>query len=188
MYGLVNQAVEGLVTKDFGREAWLEIKAKAGFEDPLFVSMKSYDDSITYNLVGAASEILNIPADKLLEVFGEYWILYTAKEGYGDMLEMAGSTLPEFLGNLNHLHKRVGDIMPKSTPPSFICEHISMNECKLHYISKREGLNSMVIGLIKGLGKRFELKGLEIQQLETGKEGEFTKSVFQITWNEDTAS
>jgi hypothetical protein len=30
MYGLVNQAVQGLITKEFGEDKWLEIKEKAG--------------------------------------------------------------------------------------------------------------------------------------------------------------
>jgi len=31
MYGLVNKAVQGLITKEFGEEKWNEIKTKAGF-------------------------------------------------------------------------------------------------------------------------------------------------------------
>lgn len=182
MYGLVNQAVQGLITKEFGEKKWNEIKAKAGFKDPIFVSMRKYDDSITYDLVTAASEVLNVSAEDLLEAFGEYWVLYTAEEGYGEMLDMAGSTFEEFLGNLNHLHRRVGDVMPELTPPSFECETISEHEMRLYYITKRPGLNSMVLGLVKGLGKRFSVKDLNVVLEETKKEGEVLKSAFKISW------
>ncbi len=182
MYGLVNQAIQGLVTKEFGEESWLEIKAKAGVTDPIFVSMQSYDDSVTYGLVGAASEVLDMNASDLLEAFGEYWVLYTAEEGYGEMLDMAGNTFPEFLSNLNHLHRRVGDIMPGLTPPSFECEIVSEQEIKLFYTSRREGLDPMVTGLIKGLAKRFGLKKVKVVLSESKKVKDLSKSTFAVTW------
>lgn len=182
MYGLVNKAVQGLITKEFGEEKWNEIKTKAGFEDEIFVSMQKYDDSITYNLVGAASEVLNVSGEDLLEAFGEYWVLYTAEEGYGEMLDMAGSTFVEFLGNLNHLHMRVGDVMPELEPPSFEVETISECELRLYYSSKREGLNPMVLGLVKGLGKRFDVKDLNVVLEETNVEGEIFKNTFKVSW------
>ena len=182
MYGLVNQAVQGLITKEFGEDKWLKIKEKAGVDEELFVSLKSYDDSVTYDLVGAASEILKVDASDLLEAFGEYWVLYTAQEGYGEMLDMAGSTFVEFLGNLNHLHKRVGDLMPDLAPPSFETELINEQELRLRYTSKRDGLTPMVIGLIKGLGKRFDLKEVHIVQEETKEDGEYATTPFHVTW------
>jgi two-component system chemotaxis sensor kinase CheA len=33
-------------------------------------------DEVTYKLVGAASEVLGIPPNQVLEAFGEYWIIY----------------------------------------------------------------------------------------------------------------
>jgi len=185
MYGLVNQAVQGLITKNFGIEKWLEIKEKAGIVDPLFVSMQSYDDSVTFDLVSAASEILKIDSSALLEAFGEYWVLYTAEEGYGEMLQMAGRSFPEFLGNLNHLHRRVGDILPKLLPPKFECEIISEQVVQLHYTSHRDGLNHMVIGLIKGLGKRFKLNNVKIELIESIKKDDLNNSIFYISWDEE---
>ncbi len=59
MYGLVNQAIEEFVLKNFDEATWENIKQKANYLQPGFISMESYDDAVTYNLVGAASEILN---------------------------------------------------------------------------------------------------------------------------------
>jgi hypothetical protein len=91
----------------------------------------------------------------LLERFGEYWILYTAKEGYGDMLKLGGKNLPEFLKNLNMLHFRVGNMMPELVPPSFEVRDVEEKKLTLIYKSKREGFIPMVIGLVKGLGIMF---------------------------------
>lgn len=180
MYGLVNKAVEDLVKTNFGEETWEKIKAKASVNEATFASMQSYPDNITYNLVGAATEVLGISAAQVLETFGEYWVLYTAQEGYGDMLNMAGKSLPEFLQNLDMLHVRVGNLMPQLQPPSFECEDITDNSLTLHYFSDRPALAPMVVGLLKGLGKRFNTP-CEVAIVESRDNGH-DHDVFAITW------
>ena len=96
MYGLINRAVKGLVTEQFGSEAWDRIRVRAGVEEEDFISMESYDDSVTYDLVAAATEELGLDASTILEAFGGYWVEYTAVEGYGELLNSVGDTLPEF--------------------------------------------------------------------------------------------
>lgn len=156
MYGLVNKAVWDLVVTQFGEEKWQEIRQKAGIEVESFVCMNSYPDEVTYNLVGAAGEVLGLSPDKILEAFGEYWITYTAREGYGEMLNLAGGSFVEFVQNLDNLHARVGLSFPKLKPPSFRCTDITEKSLRLHYHSERAGLAPMVIGLLKGLGKMFD--------------------------------
>jgi hypothetical protein len=95
--------------------------------------------------------------EKILEAFGEYWILYTASEGYSDMLDVSGTTFPEFLGNLDMLHFRVSNIMPELRPPMFTSKLITDNSIELDYHSDRAGLTPMVVGLLRGLGQRFNL-------------------------------
>lgn len=93
MYGLVNKAIEEMAIKVGGEDVWKAIKLKAGVEHPAFISMKVYPDEMTYKLVNSASEIFEIPADDLLREFGKHWILFTAKEGYGDLLKVSGGNL-----------------------------------------------------------------------------------------------
>ena len=71
MYGLVNRAVEGLVTEKFGVDPWQRICARAGLDDPQFVAMEAYDDAVTYGLVGAAAAELGLEPAAVLEVFGD---------------------------------------------------------------------------------------------------------------------
>lgn len=156
MYGLVNKAVEDLVVTRFGADTWEAIKRKADIEHEAFVGMQAYDDAVTYRLVGAASEVLAIPPASVLEAFGEHWILYTANEGYGHLLEMAGTSFVEFLENVDDMHARVSLSMPKLRPPRLSCVDVTETSVRLEYHSEREGLAPMVIGLLKGLGARFE--------------------------------
>lgn len=171
MYGLVNKAIEGLICNRFGEETWEAIKRRAGIDEEGFVSLDSYPDSMTYALVGAASEVLKTPADALLEVFGEYWVTYTAKEGYGGLLDAAGGDLRTFLVSLNQLHARVRLAAPELRPPSFQCTDITDASLVLHYRSTREGLAPMVFGLIRGLSARFHTHVVVTQQRRRGEDG-----------------
>jgi hypothetical protein len=183
MYGLVNKAIQDMVSKYHGEDTWEVIKQKAGLEDiDFFVGMDAYSDDVTYSLVSAASEVLGIPADELLKAFGEYWVTYTAQEGYGELLASAGDSLPQFMENLDNLHARVGLSFPKLRPPSFECQHTNDKLMELHYQSTRSGLAPMVIGLIHGLGKRFEKK-VDVTQTSSREQGEH-HDIFSIEYED----
>lgn len=169
MYGLVNKAVEDLVCTRFGEDVWDKIQARAGIDVVGFVSMDPYPDDLTYRLVGAASEVLGIPPAAVLEAFGEFWILYTAREGYGELLSMYGSSLGEFLGHLDALHARVGLNFSELRPPTFRCEQAPDGAILLSYFSHREGLAPMMIGLLRGLARNFNTT-VEIQHVTTRAE------------------
>lgn len=166
MYGLVNQAMEDYVRRDFGDDSWGRIRAGAGLALDMFVSMDSYPDDVTYRLVDAAVPVLGLPPEQILEAFGEHWVLYTAREGYGDMLAMCGSNLRQFLARLDNLHTHVGLSFAQLRPPSFEVEPVPGEDAVLlHYRSERAGLAPMVVGLLKGLGKRFG-EAVAVRRLE----------------------
>lgn len=156
MYGLVNKAVEQMVRTTYGDEAWEAVRSHAEIAPAAFVSMQQYSDEVTYRLVDAASATFGIARAEVLRAFGRYWTLYTGNEGYGDLLEMTGASLVEFLLNLDMMHGRVGLIYPELRPPSFRCSEITPAGLLLHYYSEREGLAPMVIGLLEGLAVRFK--------------------------------
>ena len=155
MIGLVNKAIEQMVLERFGQETWDEIREQAGWKDT-FVSMEGYSDTITFELVMAASEILDTTPEELLEAFGEHWIRYTADEGYGEMMSMYGDSVFEFLGNLNNLHAQIRLTMPELKPPVITCREETNGRLRVTYESDRHGLAPMMIGLLRGLGERFD--------------------------------
>lgn len=107
MYGMVTKAVGEMVCKNFGEETWERIKSKAEVDIDVFISNDPYPDEITYKLVGAAVEVLGLPAERILHEFGKHWILETAQQGYAELIRASGRTLPEFLDNLPNFHTRV---------------------------------------------------------------------------------
>lgn len=156
MYGMVNRAVEDLVTARFGEETWEKVKRAAGVDLDAFISNEPYPDDLTYKLVTGASQVLGVPAGQVLELFGEHWILVTARNGYGDLLDASGRTLPQFLENLPNFHTRVALIFPALEPPHFRTTDVTTRSLRLHYTSRRAGLSSFVLGLLRGLSKMFD--------------------------------
>ncbi|MCC5652487.1 heme NO-binding domain-containing protein [Nostoc sp. XA013] len=170
MYGLVNKAIQDMVCSRFGKETWKEIKHKAEVDIDVFLNMEGYPDDITHKLVKAASVVLSLSTQQIMQAFGEFWIQYTAQEGYGEMMDMSGDTLPDFLENLDNLHARVGVSFPNLQPPSFECTDMEENSLSLHYRSDREGLTPMILGLVQGLGNRFDTE-VDITQTQNRDEG-----------------
>jgi hypothetical protein len=170
MYGLISQALEDYVRRGFGESAWSEVRGRAGLGDEdMFLSMESYPDELTFRLVQATTEVLGLSVPQVLEAFGEHWVLYTAQEGYGAMLSMFGTSLQQFLLNLDNLHSHVALTFPELRPPSFEVEWIPGHgdSLLLHYRSERTGLAPMVVGLLRGLGRRFA-QDVRVNQLGRG--------------------
>lgn len=180
MYGLVNKAIRDLVVNNFGVEKWQHICQLSDFSDEDFIAMSPYPDQLTYTLVGNASKVLGVDANILLEKFGEHWILYTASEGYGDLLNLSGSTLAEFLGNMDMLHSRLTGIMPSLSPPKFTTRNVTSNSLELEYWSHREGLVPMLLGLLRGLGTRFG-QPCTVEHIQVRKAADDCH-VFRVTW------
>ncbi len=170
MYGLVNKAIEEMVRSHFNDATWNTIKQKADIKTEAFVSMEGYPDDVTHRLVQAASEVLELSTTEIMHAFGKYWVQFTASEGYGELMDMSGDSLPEFLENLDDLHARVGVMFPKLQPPSFDCDEEEEDTLTLHYHSEREGLTPMVLGLVEGLGERLETE-VDISQTQSREEG-----------------
>ncbi|MCF7732343.1 MAG: heme NO-binding domain-containing protein [Akkermansiaceae bacterium] len=156
MYGLVNKAIGELVVGGFGKANWEAIKARAGVDEDVFISNQGYPDELTYQLVGAAAEVLKLTAEQVLVAFGEHWVLHTSMRNYGPMMKSGGKTLREFLINLPNFHTRVAMIYPKLAPPRFECTEVTETSLHLHYMTHRPGLTAFVSGLLQGLGKLYE--------------------------------
>ena len=169
MNGLINRAIEQFVVSRKGEAGWRNVCAHAGISPDGFVSMRRYDDDITYRLVAAISQSLGLSPEQVLEALGELWVTYTVQEGYGDVMAATGTNMREFLANLNEMHGRIEVIFEQLRPPMFRIEDVSDAEYRLFYASERSGLAPMVLGLLKGLAKRFG-ESIEIVQLHAKTE------------------
>ena len=154
MYGMVNQAIEAMVTEKFGAADWERVKELAGVDDPAFVSMKQYPDSVTYALAGAVSRHLDMPLGEVLHAFGVYWIQYALRGPWGKLMKSAGSSTYQLLGALDEMHARIALSFPDLQPPSFRIERRG-DGVLLEYRSHRPGLAPFVVGLVQGIGQLY---------------------------------
>jgi hypothetical protein len=181
VYGMVNRALEDMIIERFGPSAWEKVKEESDVDVEVFVSNSGYPDEMTNKLVEAASRILEMPADEILRAFGRYWVLQTARDGYGELLNGGGRDLPEFLRNLPTFHARVSLIFPHLRPPRFSCFDVTESSLCLRYYSDRPGLAPFVIGLLNGLGEMFHTPVRVCQ--EGSKYAGLDHDTFQVEWD-----
>lgn len=157
MYGMVNQAIRGMVVENFGVDRWRSICEEAGAPEE-FISMDSYDDAITYNLVAAAEGQLETPAAQILRGFGVYWVEKVALVHYADLMNASGVTFLDFVKNLDHMHQRIRVSFPDYNPPSFRVKATGEGRLQVDYYSERPGLLPFVEGLFAGLATHFKVE------------------------------
>jgi guanylate cyclase soluble subunit beta len=180
MYGMIHKAIRDMVKTVHGEQAWQSVLSESGAADGDFLSLRSYNDEIAYNLVGACSKILGAPAEACLEDFGRFWILVTASEHYGDMLRSYGQDTFSLLGKMDEMHERISSTFSGYKPPYFTVEVLDEHHYLLHYRSIRAGLSPFVIGLVLGLGEFYsEPVSIALDKTENADGGEY--SVFSVT-------
>jgi Haem-NO-binding len=180
MYGIVNKGIEDMVKTNFGSDVWDRVLATSGVDIDFFISNQPYDDDITFKLTTAVAKEINIPLEKVMEAFGEWWVLKTGMEKYGGMMKAGGNNLREFLINLPIFHNRIMLIYPKLTPPEFKISDVADNSVYVHYFSKRQGLQEFVRGLLKGLGIMYNTP-VEVELLQSRNEGN-KHETFKVSW------
>jgi guanylate cyclase soluble subunit beta len=180
VYGLINSSLQSMIRSKFGDEQWDKVLSASGVPGDSFLSMRSYDDAITYSLVEAASAVLGAPPEDCMEMFGEWWVLETAAKSYGQLLDAAGQDLVQFLININALHDHITGTFIDYVPPEFRVESVEGGRYHIHYISKRQGLTPFVVGLLKGLAKRFDSE-LTIHSQEALPVTSGEQTVFEVT-------
>ena len=96
--------------------------------------------------------------------------------GYARLLRVLGRDLRDFLNGLVDLHEYLRFSYPKMNPPAFFCSNETPQGLHLHYVTKRKGFLSYVIGQMKTIGKIYG-KQLEISIIsreETDREELYT--------------
>ena len=129
-----------------------------------------HPDEVTVGLLVAASEEFEQPLTDLLQDFGRYWVLNTARVEYGPIFEFGGTDFVEFLDNLDAMHQQVALSFSNLQQPSFAVEKKADGRIILHYKSIRDGLSDFVIGLLEGLSEHFG-QPIEIELIEAKADG-----------------
>ncbi|KAJ8298046.1 hypothetical protein KUTeg_024577 [Tegillarca granosa] len=139
-------------------------KQEAGLDmDGKFLVRQIYEDAISYDLVGAASKVLNIPAGDILELFGKTFFDFCQESGYDKILQVLGGNTRDFLQNLDALHDHLATIYPGMRAPSFRCSKRDDGVLILHYYSERNGLEPIVCGIVKAVASKLHNANVDVE-------------------------
>jgi len=178
VYGVINKSLREMMLGQYGEAAWERVLKRSGVSSDSFLTMCSYDDSVTYQLAHAAAEELNINLSDALKAFGVHWVEHTLATNYETLARAAGGDMLEFLANLNGLHDRISSTFIDYQPPEFEVANHGEDLVSVLYISTREGLTPFVEGLLIGLSRRFnqdiDIVSIEPLPVELGEKTLFT--------------
>ncbi len=170
MYGMVNLALHEFISRRYGEAVWQEVKQRAAPGVDHFLTMEQYPDDLIQALMVTASEICGMEITEVMDAIGEYWVEFALHSGYGELLRIIGTTLPETLSNLDNMHTRVSLSFPDLKPPAFWCTDVDEHSLVLHYQSVRDGLAPMIPGTIRGLAAMLNTSAT-IEQIASRENG-----------------
>lgn len=166
----------------FGSEVWEKILQQADGVKATWVSSCPYPDAETYTLVLTGAKILGVTPAQALEAYGVYFVDYVTQQGYTKLLQSLGSTIADFLSNLNNLHLHLSMGFPAMAPPGFKVGAVTPTSLELHYYSARPALGPIVVGVLKQLGKTYWGFEVGVELLRGRDDCSDDHEVFKVTY------
>lgn len=165
MYGHIHVILKDLIMSIAGPAKWQGILQEAGLGDAKdearILDTVVHGDEVTFRLVGATCKVLGLSADEAIAAFGRHFVVFALRSGNARFLRAQGATLPTFLANVNNLHHHLERDHPDARFPFLEAKYDPVQDrVQLTYYSTREGLASLVVGVVQEIGKR--LYGLDV--------------------------
>lgn len=105
--------------------------------------------------------------NELWEMFGEMFFDFCEESGYDKIIRVLGGTLRDFLQNLDALHDHLSSIYPGMRAPSFRVTERDDGSIILHYYSERQGLEHVVIGLVRTVARKLHNREVNVEIIST---------------------
>lgn len=106
MHGLINKAVQRFVVDTYDQQVWLAVTRRAGLASSEFEAMLPYEDRVTYDLIAAISEELDLAPKVVLEDIGTYLVTHPNLEPLRRLLRFCGVSFVAFLHSLDDVQAR----------------------------------------------------------------------------------
>lgn len=152
MKGVIFNVLEELVIETAGMESWNAILAASG-SDGIFTSGESYSDEELFAIVAEVCKALDMPAEKVIGIFGEY--LFDQLDVRHPSFVAHANGLKDFLMSVDTvIHGEVLKLYTNPNLPRFEYQDRGDNELTMHYRSPRK-LCILAEGLVRGAAKRF---------------------------------
>lgn len=179
MKGIINLGIQEMLVKNFGTEAWEQVKSLSGCDEPFFAISNDYPDEITGALIKAASEVSGLPTETIMIEYSKFMVPNTLKEQYPTYFRLFGTSPREFLLNMDRVHEHATRNILKSMPPRFEYKQLPDGRLLMKYKSERK-LCAVLQGLILGVGILFNQE-LGVRQTACMHKGD-AQCVMEITF------
>jgi hypothetical protein len=177
MKGIVFNLLEEVVTQDHGADTWDALLESAGV-DGAYTCMGSYSDEEMTKLVGAAAQLLNIPAGEVLRWFGRRSMSVLWQQ-YPVFLNNHPSTR-SFLLTLNDIiHPEVRKLYPRADVPVFGFDNSSDEALAMVYRSHRK-FCALAHGFIEGASSYYQ-ESVRFEQVKCMLHGD-AECVFRVSF------
>ncbi len=161
MHGIIHSELKKFVETAHGADAWKAVLKEAGLGSKVYLSNTTNADEEAAAIVGAASKLTGMPADDILESFGEF-IVPALMSTYGSMTKPTWKTMEMLLHTEETIHKAVRLKSPGAQPPRLKFKKTGPNKLKFNYNSWRQ-MSAVAKGIIKGVAKHYG-ETVEIQE------------------------
>jgi hypothetical protein len=153
MKGVIVLALKEMVVQKFGKNKWEAALKAAGIEkEPIILATSDVDDGVALKVVQSLCKELGITLQQAADAFGDYWVTVYAPRQYAPFFRGASSAR-EFLLKMDHIHVAVTKNIPGAKPPRF--EYEEKGDALIIKYKSHRGLIDFLVGLIKGVGKKF---------------------------------
>lgn len=149
MHGLINRAIECFVRDTYSAQHWDDIVRQAGLEFSEFEPMLNYDESVTKDILGAISTVLNRPVAEILEDIGTYLVSHPNVEALRRLLRFGGVDFVEFLHSLVDLPDRARLAVSDLELPFIELREHSTDRFTLCCQSETEGYGFVLLGILR---------------------------------------
>ncbi len=153
MHGLIFVELKSFVVGKYGPEAWNAILDKAGLAGRAYLPNVVYPDADAIAIVTAASAATGLPANAILEAFGEFIAPHLIAL-YRAQLHPAWRTLDVLEHTEETIHRLVRLRDPGAAPPRLTARRTSPSEVVIAYESARR-MCAVAIGIARGIATSF---------------------------------
>lgn len=170
MHGIIFSEMRKYVDTKLGSEAWNTLLADAQLGKRMYLPIQEYPDADMAALVSTASRNLGIPAEAILEDFGQF-IAPSLVGLYRTLVKPEWKTL-DLLENTEHtIHSVVRSRNPGARPAQLHAVRTGPDSVDLTYLSERR-LCAVAKGIVKGVARHYgeEVSISETTCMHTGAE------------------
>jgi hypothetical protein len=175
LHGIIHAELKRYVETRHGSDAWKACLETAGLSHKMFLPISTYPDADAVAIVTAASKLTNIPAERILEDFGEF-IAPDLISMYQSLIEAHWRTVELLLHTEEVIHRVVRINNPGAQPPKLRFEQLGPGELKLYYDSPRR-MAAVAKGIITGVAKHYGQTVLIREQRQTDGSSEMSITV-----------